>query len=53
LGLTSHKKLCPLHRELDDVYASAEKALARVTLGQLLRSTSEIVPLCEVGSIKK
>jgi Rrf2 family protein len=53
LGLTSHKKLCPLHRELDDVYASAEKALARVTLGQLLRSTSEIVPLCEVGSMKK
>ena len=39
--------------ELDDVYASAEKALARVTLGQLLRSTSEIVPLCEVGSMKK
>lgn len=48
LGLTSHTRLCPLHQELDDVYASAEKALARVTLGQLLRSTRQIVPLCEV-----
>lgn len=48
LGLTSHKKLCPLHRELDNVYANAEKALARVTLADLQRSTSPIVPLCEV-----
>src|SRR5262245_11333023 len=48
LGLTSHTSLCPLHKELDSVYASVEKALARVTLGQLLRSTSEIVPLCEI-----
>lgn len=48
LGLTSHTKLCPLHQELDSVYAATEKALGRVTLGQLLRSTSEIVPLCEI-----
>jgi Rrf2 family nitric oxide-sensitive transcriptional repressor len=48
LGLTSHTRLCPLHKELDNVYAATEKALARVTLDQLLRSTSEIVPLCEV-----
>jgi Rrf2 family protein len=48
LGLTSHTKLCPLHKELDNVYAATEKALGRVTLGQLLRSTSEIVPLCEI-----
>ena len=48
LGLTSHTRLCPLHRELDKVYAETEKAFARVTLDQLLRSTSAIVPLCEV-----
>jgi Rrf2 family transcriptional regulator, nitric oxide-sensitive transcriptional repressor len=48
LGLTTHTRLCPLHKELDSVYESTEKALARVTLGQLLRSTSEIVPLCEI-----
>jgi len=48
LGLTSHTRLCPLHRELDKVYAEAEKAFARVTLDELLLSTSAIVPLCEV-----
>jgi Rrf2 family protein len=48
LGLTSHTRLCPLHRELDKVYAETEKAFARVNLDQLLRSTSTIVPLCEV-----
>jgi Rrf2 family protein len=48
LGLTTHTRLCPLHRELDKVYAETEKAFARVTLDQLLRSTSTIIPLCEV-----
>jgi Rrf2 family protein len=48
LQLKSHTRLCPLHRELDKVYAETEKAFARVTLDQLLRSTSAIVPLCEV-----
>jgi hypothetical protein len=48
LGLPSHTRLCPLHRELDKAYAETEKAFARVTLDQLLRSTSAIVPLCEV-----
>ena len=48
LGLESHTSLCPLHKELDDVYASAQAALARVTLGAVMRSSSKIVPLCEV-----
>ena len=48
LGITSHTRLCPLHRELDRVYAETERAFARVTLDQLLRSTSTIVPICEV-----
>ena len=48
LGLPSHTRLCPLHKELDGVYAAAEKALSRVTIAQLLRSTSSIVPLCDV-----
>jgi Rrf2 family protein len=48
LGLTSHTRLCPLHKELDSVYAATEKALSRVTLGQLVGSTREIVPLCEI-----
>jgi Rrf2 family protein len=48
LGLTSHTKLCPLHKELDKAYAATEAAFRNVTIAQLLRSTSNIVPLCEV-----
>jgi Rrf2 family transcriptional regulator, nitric oxide-sensitive transcriptional repressor len=49
LGLPSHTRLCPLHKELDRMYASAEESLRRVTLGQLVRSSSKIVPLCDVA----
>ncbi len=49
LGITSHTRLCPLHKELDRVYAEVEQAFRRVTLAELVRSTSTIVPLCEVG----
>lgn len=47
LGLRSHHKLCPLHAELDKAYAKAEAAFAKVTLRQLLNSTSSVIPLCE------
>jgi Rrf2 family protein len=49
LGLPSHTRLCPLHKELDRVYASAEHALGNVTLSQLVRSSSKIIPLCDVS----
>jgi Rrf2 family protein len=48
LGLDSHTSLCPLHAELDKVYAATEAAFATVTIRQLVESTSPIVPLCEV-----
>lgn len=48
LGLRSHTSLCPLHRELDRVYAETERALSKVSIGQLIRSKSRITPLCEV-----
>jgi Rrf2 family protein len=48
LGLTTHTRLCPLHRELDNVYAAVEKALSRVTIAQLVHTTSSVLPLCEV-----
>lgn len=51
LGLPGHTRLCPLHRELDKAYAATEKALASVTLASLVRSTSPIVPLCDVGEV--
>jgi Rrf2 family protein len=49
LGLPSHTSLCALHKELDRAYAATEKAFSRVTIGQLLRSTSKIVALCDVS----
>ncbi len=48
LGLKSHTDLCPLHRELDQAYAATEAAFQRVTLQDLLESTSPIVPLCDI-----
>lgn len=48
LGLPAHTQLCPLHRELDRVYAEIEKAFARVSVANLLNSTSKIIPLCDV-----
>ena len=49
LGLPTHKKLCPLHKELDRAYAATEEAFARVTIVELLRSSSEITPLCDIA----
>lgn len=48
LGLPSHTSLCPLHAQLDLAYATTEKAFANVTIGQVLRSESKIIPLCDV-----
>lgn len=48
LGLPSHTRLCPLHRELDKAYAATEAAFARVTMGELLRSSTDVVPLCDL-----
>jgi Rrf2 family protein len=47
LGLKSHKGLCALHRELDEAYASIEKAFSRVTVAQIVDKPSRYTPLCE------
>lgn len=47
LGLKSHKRLCPLHSELDKAYAATEAAFKQVTIEELVNSTSPIIPLCE------
>jgi Rrf2 family protein len=49
LGLPSHTRLCPLHRELDKAYAATEAAFRRVTIGELLRSSGDVTPLCDVA----
>ncbi len=50
LGLRSHTQLCPLHQELDRVYAETEEAFRRVTIAGVMKSDSRIVPLCDVSS---
>lgn len=47
LGLASHTRLCPLHQQLDEAYAATEAAFAAVTIGGILRSQSDILPLLE------
>ncbi len=47
LGLKTHKKLCPLHSQLDQAYAATERAFKGVTIAELVASASPIVPLCE------
>jgi Rrf2 family protein len=47
LNLPSHTSLCPLHAEMDRAYAVTEQAFAKVTIADLLNSTSPIVPLLD------
>lgn len=49
LGLPSHTSLCPLHRELDRAYETMQEAFRRVSLKDLLESTSPIIPLCDLA----
>lgn len=49
LGLRSHTRLCPLHRELDEAAAATERAFARVTIAQLINRPDPVPPLCELG----
>jgi Rrf2 family protein len=48
LGLETHTTLCPLHRELDNAYASVEAAFGRVTVAQVIQQQGVPTPLCEV-----
>lgn len=49
LGLKTHgKKLCALHRRLDDATALIEQVFARTTLAEVLADPSKRKPLCEV-----
>lgn len=49
LGIPSHTTLCPLHSELDKVYAEIERALNAVTIARLLCSSNAKSPLCAVA----
>lgn len=48
LGLAAHgRRLCPLHRRIDDALAAMERAFATTTLADLLAEPSPSVPLCD------
>lgn len=51
LGLAAHgKRLCPLHRRLDDALAEMEKAFAASTLAEVLAEPTKSRPLCDFPS---
>ena len=52
LGLPSHTTLCPVHKELDLAYQRTEEAFSKVTIGQLLRSATNVIPLCDTSCEK-
>jgi Rrf2 family nitric oxide-sensitive transcriptional repressor len=48
LKFASHgTRLCALHQALDDALATVERALGGQTVGELLKRTSPVRPLCE------
>ena len=50
LQLPSHgAQLCALHRRMDNALAMVESAFAETTLAQILKESTERLPLCEVG----
>jgi Rrf2 family nitric oxide-sensitive transcriptional repressor len=51
LGLKTHERLCPLHRELDEAYETMEKAFGRVTIARVLDQAGEGPPLCELHEV--
>lgn len=52
LGLASHSHLCPLHSELDEAFATMERAFARVTIADVVNHPSPITALREIESPK-
>jgi len=50
LGLTSHTRLCRLHRLVDDAVKQIEDAFRAATLASLLPAKAGIEPLCDVAN---
>jgi len=48
LGLAAHGvRLCPLHKRLDNAFATVEEAFRKTTLAEVLADPSPSVPLCD------
>ena len=54
LGISTHgKRLCPLHRRMDNAMKSVEEAFAKTTLAEVLADPSRSVPLCEAAGSRR
>ena len=52
LGLAAHgRRLCPLHRRLDDALAAMEAAFAATTLAEIIAEPSRSRPLCDFPAV--
>lgn len=52
LGIAAHgKRLCPLHRRLDNALAEMERAFSSSTLAEILAEPSRSVPLCDFPAV--
>lgn len=52
LGLAAHgKRLCPLHKRLDNALAEMEKAFSASTLAEILAEPTRSVPLCTFPAV--
>lgn len=54
LGLKTHgKRLCPLHRRMDNALAMVEEAFCNTTLAEVLAEPTRSHPLCEIPGLKR
>lgn len=52
LKIASHgSRLCALHQTLDDAMAESERQFGAVTIGQLLRRSTGVTPLCDTAPV--
>ncbi|MCE9591295.1 MAG: Rrf2 family transcriptional regulator [Planctomycetes bacterium] len=54
LGLATHaKRLCPLHKRLDDSMAMIEKTLSESKIAELLNVPAAATPLCDAPPVPR
>ena len=53
LGIAAHcRRLCPLHKRLDNAMAMIEKAFCETSIAEVLAEPSKSRPLCRIAGVK-
>lgn len=47
IGVEAHKRLCPVHRFVDEAIAELERRFSTVSIAELLSGTDGAAPLCQ------